>query len=108
MTFNQRILTIAVMIITTMALRFFPFVLFPSKEKTPKAISYLGSTLPPAIFGFLIIYCVKHVSIFEGNRGIPEFVAMSTTGILHYFKKNVFLSIVVGTVVYMALVQYVY
>lgn len=44
---------IAAMSITTILLRFLPFLVF--KKETPPYISYLGKVLPPAIIGMLVI-----------------------------------------------------
>ncbi|NLM05986.1 MAG: branched-chain amino acid transporter AzlD [Tissierellia bacterium] len=108
MTTTQKIITIALMALTSAVLRFLPFVLFSSEEKTPEIISYLGKILPASIFGFLVIYSVKHVELFKGYSSLPEAIAIAATALIHYYKKNTFLSIAVGTVLYMVLVQFVF
>lgn len=108
MTLKQQIITIAMVILGTVLTRFLPFIIFPSGKPTPKFIQYLGKALPPAIFGMLVIYCVKNVSIFEGMRGIPEIISILAVAVIHIIKKNMFLSISVGTVLYMILVQFVF
>ena len=108
MTTNQQIITIAMVILGTMLTRFLPFLLFPTGKKTPKYIQYLGKVLPAAIFGLLVIYCVKDVSVLQGNHGLPEILAIALTAGLHLWKKNMFLSIAAGTLFYMALVQFVF
>ena len=95
-------------ILGTMLTRFLPFLLFPAGKKTPKYIQYLGKVLPAAVFGLLVIYCVKDVSVLQGNHGIPEILAIALTAGLHLWKKNMFLSIAAGTLFYMALVQFVF
>ena len=72
MTLTQRILTIAVIVLGTMLTRFLPFLLFPAGKPTPKAVHYLGSVLPGAVFGLLVIYCLKNVSLLSGSHGIPD------------------------------------
>ena len=91
-----------------MLTRFLPFMLFSEKRSIPKFIRYLGSTLPLAIFGFLVVYCLKEVSILGGSHGIPEAVAILITSALHFWKKNMLLSIFGGSVCYMLLVQFVF
>ena len=108
MTTNQQIITIAMVILGTMLTRFLPFLLFPTGKKTPKYIQYLGKVLPAAVFGLLVIYCVKDVSVSQGNHGLPEILAIALTAGLHLWKKNMFLSIAAGTLFYMALVQFVF
>lgn len=95
-------------ILGTMLTRFLPFLLFPAGKKTPKYIQYLGKVLPAAVFGLLVIYCVKDVSVLQGNHGLPEILAIALTAGLHLWKKNMFLSIAAGTLFYMALVQFVF
>lgn len=104
----QQILIIAVVILGTMLTRFLPFLVFPAGKPTPKYIQYLGKVLPPAVFGLLVIYCLKNVSIFTGSHGIPELIAIAVTVALHLWKRQMLLSIAGGTVCYMLLVQFVF
>ncbi|HIY00420.1 MAG TPA: branched-chain amino acid transporter permease [Candidatus Blautia faecipullorum] len=108
MTVAQQIITVAVVVAGTMLTRFLPFVLFPAGKPTPKYIQYLGKVLPPAVFGLLVVYCLKNVSIFEGSRGIPEFISIAAVIVLHVWKRQMLLSIAGGTVLYMVLVQTVF
>ena len=90
------------------ATRFLPFILFPEGKPTPKYIQYLGRVLPAAVFGLLVVYCLKDVSIFSGSHGLPEFIAIAVVILLHLWKRQMFLSIAGGTVCYMLLVQLVF
>lgn len=45
----------------TMATRYLPFLIFKENKKTPEYIQYLGKFLPSAVFGMLVIYCLKNV-----------------------------------------------
>lgn len=92
----------------TLITRFLPFLLFPAEKKTPEFIEYLGKKLPYASMGLLVVYCLKGVHITTGSHGIPEFAAVILTAVLQIWKKNVLLSISVGTVFYMLLVQNVF
>ena len=91
-----------------MITRFLPFIVFRSDKPTPKYIQYIGNALPPAIFGMLVIYCLKDVSLFGGSHGIPEAIAIIAVIALHLWKRNMLLSIAGGTVCYMLLVQFVF
>ncbi|MDD6012728.1 MAG: branched-chain amino acid transporter permease [Oscillospiraceae bacterium] len=108
MTFREQLITVAVIILATLIMRFLPFVIFPDNKPTPKFIQYLGKVLPGAVFGLLIIYCLKNVSVFSGSHGIPELIAIVITGALQLWKKQMLLSISVGTISYMLLVQFVF
>ena len=91
-----------------MLTRFLPFLLFPAGKPTPKYIQYLGRVLPAAVFGMLVVYCLKNVQILSGSHGLPEAIAIAVVAALHLWKKNTLLSIAVGTVCYMLLVQVVF
>lgn len=91
-----------------MMTRFLPFLLFPADKPTPKYVQYLGKVLPAAVFGFLVIYCLKDVNIFTGSHGIPELIAIGVVVLLHLWKKQMLLSIAGGTICYMLLVQLVF
>ena len=108
MTLTQRILTIAVIVLGTMLTRFLPFLLFPAGKPTPKAVHYLGSVLPGAVFGLLVVYCLKNVSLFTGSHGLPELISIALVVLLHLWKRQMLLSIAGGTACYMLLVQYVF
>ena len=108
MTIPQQIITIAICVLGTMLTRFRPFLVFSSKKPTPKYIAYLGKALPCAVFGMLVVYCLKNVSILSGTHGLPELLAIAVTAGLHLWKKNMLLSIAGGTIVYMLLVQLVF
>lgn len=108
MTLTEQIITICVVILATVLTRSLPFILFPQNKPTPKFIRYLGIVLPSAVLGMLVIYCLKEVNVLTGNHGIPEFLAIGVVVVLHFWKRQMLLSIAGGTVVYMLLVQFVF
>ena len=108
MTVTQRIITIALCVLGTVATRFLPFLVFSGDKPTPKYIQYLGKALPAAIFGMLVVYCLKNVSILTGSHGIPELISIVLVVALHLWKRQMLLSIAGGTVCYMLLIQFVF
>ncbi len=108
MTTAQQIITIIMVILGTMTTRFLPFIIFPAGKPVPKYVSYLGKVLPAAVFGLLVIYCLKDVSIFTGSHAIPELISIAVVALLHLWKRQMLLSIAGGTVCYMLLVQLVF
>lgn len=108
MTLTEQIITIGVVVFGTMLTRFLPFLVFPAGKKTPRYVQYLGKVLPAAVFGLLIVYCLKQVNVFTGSRGIPEAIAILAVVLLHLWKRQMLLSIAGGTIVYMALVQVIF
>lgn len=92
-----------------MATRFIPFLLFSRRKKQlPAALLYLGGALPHASMAMLLIYCLKDVSPLAAPHGAPEALAILFTGLVHYWRKNVLVSIAGGTILYMVLVQKVF
>lgn len=108
MTLNQQIITIGAVVLGTMLTRFLPFIVFPQGKETPKYVKYLGKVLPPAVFGLLIVYCLKNVDFLSGNHGLAELIAIAATAALHVWKRQMLLSIAGGTILYMLLVQFVF
>ena len=102
------ILLVVVAALVTMATRFLPFLIFGENRKTPPLVTYLGQVLPFAIMGMLVIYCMKDVSFLSAPFGIPEILGCAVVALLHLWKRNSLLSIGVGTVFYMLLVQLVF
>ena len=108
MTVSQQVITILVVVLGTMPTRYLPFLLFPGNKPTPKYIRYLGNVLPAAVFGLLVVYCLKNVSLLTGSHGIPELVSIAVVIALHLWKRQMLLSIAGGTVCYMLLVQFLF
>ena len=102
------ILMVVVIALTTMSTRFLPFLIFRENHQTPKTITYLGKVLPCAIMGMLVVYCMKDVAFLAYPYGLPELLGCAITAVLHIWKRNSLLSIGVGTVSYMLLVQLVF
>ena len=98
------ILIILVCAVVTLILRGAPFIIFGGKRKTPAFISWLGSVLPYAVMGMLLIYCLKDVSILDSPHGLPELAACAIVVLLHIWKRNSLLSIGCGTVAYMMII----
>lgn len=106
--FWHSVIIIVLVALTTLATRAIPFILFPEGKKIPKAVEYLGKVLPPAVIGMLVVYCLKSVNILENPFGLPELIAGLTVALLHMWKRNNLLSIGVGTILYMILIQSVF
>lgn len=101
-------LIILVVALTTFATRVIPFLVFPKGKEIPKTVQYLGKVLTPAVIGMLVVYCLKNTLVREAPHGIPELIAVAVVAGLHVWKRNNLLSIGVGTVLYMFLIQVVF
>lgn len=104
MTTTQSILTILAVMAGTMLTRFLPFLIFPEGKTPPQYISWLGTVLPHAVIGLLVVYCLKD-AVFSSWHGLPEIISIGFIFLLHQWKRNTLLSIAGGTVLYMVLVQ---
>ena len=101
------ILSILVISAVTIAIRFLPFLLF-NKKDPPPVVVYLGKTLPYAAMGMLVVYCLKNVSFSQWNSFLPELISGLLVTISYLWKRNAILSILIGTICYMLLVQLVF
>lgn len=101
MTQTQQFLTIAILAAGVILTRFLPFLLFPPKKATPPYVQYLGTVLPAAVFGMLVVYCIKDVDFLSPTYGIPELLCIALTVVLHIWKRQMLISIAGGTLAYM-------
>ena len=99
---------IGIIALVTIALRFLPFFVFSGKKQTPAYMTYLGKVLPFSIMGMLVVYCLRNITFTAFPFGIPELLGCAVVAGLHLWKRNTLLSIGVGTVFYMILVQTIF
>lgn len=104
MTTNMMLITIFASALCVFAMRYIPFLLFANRD-IPKLVKTLGRILPPALMATLVVYCLKEVSITEAASLVPTAVGILATAVTHLWKSNTILSIAVGTIVYMILLQ---
>ena len=102
------LLQILIMAAVTALLRFLPFWVFRDEGRRPALITYLGTVLPYAVMGMLVVYCLKNVSPLTAPHGLPELLAVAAVVVLHLWRRNTLLSIFGGTAFYMVLVQLVF
>ena len=53
----------------------------------------------------LVVYCLRNIHFNLAPHGIPEFSAALLVVLLQVWRKNMYLSIVAGTVCYMLLIR---
>lgn len=105
---EHAILILVVVSLCTLLTRALPFLVFQGKKQLPEMVTYLGKVLPAAIMAILTVYCLKSINFLVGSRGIPELLAVIVVVLIHIWKKNTLLSIGIGTIFYMFLVQVVF
>ena len=99
---------VLIIALVTAVIRFLPFLVFGGKRKAPNIIDKLGKTLPYAVMGMLVVYCLKGVKFDEMKNFVPELISCFVVFIAHIIKRNTLVSIIAGTICYMILVQSVF
>lgn len=105
---EHSLMIIAVTSVCTILLRAFPFLVFGGKKDVPEAVRYLGAVLPASIMAVLVVYCLRNIDFAAAGHVVPSVLAGLVVVGLHVWKKNILLSIGLGTVCYMVLVQVVF
>ena len=106
--YTHALIIVLVMGAVTLATRILPVFIFGRGEKVPDIIMYLGKVVPYTAMGLLIVYCLKDVSVLEGSHALPEAIALASVAGTYLWKRNTIFSVVLGTVIYMLLVQMVF
>lgn len=105
MTWEQALITIAIVAAVTLFLRAWPFLLFPGNRETPAFLKYLGRVLPYAIMGMLVVYCLRGTEFSSLSGWAPGFIAAAFVVAVHRLRHNLILSVIGGTAVYMILIR---
>ena len=105
MTTTQQILTILIMSLAVVLTRFLPFLVFSSKDHTPRFVQFLGRDLASAVFGMLVIYCLKDIDFHSPHHIVLKLLAIIVCILLHLWRRNMLLTIAGGTIFYMILLQ---
>ncbi len=106
---NKEILITALMIVIgTAFLRFLPFFIINKSLSENKYVQFLGRILPYSMIALLVIYCIKDINIIKFPYGLPEIISIILVAVFQIIKRNVLISIGLGTVIYMFLVQVIF
>ncbi len=108
MSLSYLIPALLIMAAVMFSLRAFPFVLFGRGKKVSPMILYLGHVMAPAAVAMLVVYCLKDIDFSSPNHFLPELIAVAAISGVHFWKRNILLSVFGGTVLYMILVQRVF
>lgn len=99
--------TIAIVSLVTWGLRAFPFIVFGNRE-LPQLVRYLGYVLPPAIMVILVCYCIRNTKFEEYPYGLAQIISILLVILVHVKKKNMYVSIMAGTICYMILIRTIF
>ena len=106
---NERAcLLVAVIALVTAMLRFLPFLIFGKGRKVPAVVEKLGRLLPAAVMGMLVVFCLKGTHVSSLERWVPPLVGCLIVSVTYFWRRNTLLSILLGTISYMLLVQFVF
>lgn len=108
MTITEQVITISMVVLGTQFTRWIAFLVVPKNKPTPLYMQYLGRVLPSAIFAMLVIYSYKSLDLSSTGTGLAQIIAGLVVIVLQFWKKNMFLSIGFGTILYMVLIQIVF
>ncbi|MFQ7235812.1 MAG: branched-chain amino acid transporter permease [Enterococcus hulanensis] len=106
MSLTEQIVTIFIVSAATFFTRFLPFVIFSNSNETPHFILELGEFLPSAIIAMLVIYCFRDITFATFLDNWPYFLASVITVAIHIWKRNMLMSILFGTAVYIVIVNF--
>ncbi len=95
---------IIVAAIATYATRILPFLFFAKKKPGP-LLRHIEFFMPMMIMVILVFYAIKDVSFGDYPYGVPEILGIITAVLMHLWRKNALLSIIVATAFYMTLIQ---
>ena len=104
MNIEYLVIVIAIMSAATFATRLPPFVLFSSGRGQHPLLQFIAKYTPPMVMTILVIYMVKSVDYLSAE-GLYAAIALTVTIGIHLWRRNALLSIVAGTVTFMAFVQ---
>lgn len=99
------LLVIILMCVVTFLFRALPFYCMEF-FKHHEIVLYLGRILPACVMVVLVIFSLQDVSYSKNPYGIPEIVSVFVTGLTHVVKRNIFISMLLGTACYVLLQKY--
>ena len=106
--YRHAMIVIALMGLAVLSTRIVPVLIFGRGERVPEFILYLGRVVPYTAMGLLIVYCLRDVPVMDAPHGLPEIISLAVVTVTYIWKRNTILSVVIGTALYMFLVQSVF
>ncbi len=89
--------------LVTIFTRAFPFILLSRHEKIPAWLLFIAKRLPVAVIAILLFYSLKDISFAEFSGWSGEIIAVIFVALLHLWKRNTLLSVLLGTLAYMTM-----
>ncbi len=86
--------------------RMLPYIIF-ANGKLPKLAKFYEKYLPYSLMAILFCFCLASINFSVYPYGFPEILTLLIVAILQFWKKNMMLSLFLGTVIYLILIRYV-
>ena len=86
--------------------RMLPYIIF-ANGKLPKVVKFYEKYLPFSLMAILFCLCLSSVKFSVYPFGFPEILTLLIVAALQFWKKNVILSLFVGTAIYLIIIRYV-
>ena len=102
---EEQSVTILVVVLGTILTLFLPYLVFTERRRIPQVITDLGRLLPPAVFGLLVIYCLRNVDILNPTQLVPTAAALVITAALFFWRRDMLLPMAGGTLAYMMVMR---
>ncbi|MBS4750730.1 branched-chain amino acid ABC transporter [Granulicatella sp. zg-ZJ] len=88
----------------TFFIRAIPFIVLSKMKKVPSLLEYLKDVLPQAIMTLLVLYSVKDYLYTDTKTMLTVCIMSGVVVLLHLWKRNVLLSVLVPTILFMMLI----
>lgn len=105
MSAEEQAITLLVVVLGTILTRFLPYLVFSEGRRIPQVITDLGRLLPPAVFGLLVVYCLRNVDVAALVQMLPTAIALFVTALLYFRQRGMMLPMAGGTVAYMIMLR---
>jgi branched-subunit amino acid transport protein AzlD len=85
--------------VTTFLLRAVPFLALQRVAGAP-LVRYAGPVMPAGVMAILVLYSLSDVRVSAYPYGLPSLIGVAVTVLIHAWRRNPLLSIVIGTATY--------
>ena len=99
---SSALIALSLCILVTYFCRSLPFLALRGKKLSP-SLSRLGELLPPSIMAILLIYSTRSIVTGGASLRLSLVAGCLFTALIHLWKKNTILSVLAGTLLYVAL-----
>ncbi len=102
--FSTLLLSVFTIILIT---RLLPYI-FAKRLKEARMIQCVGKKLPAYIMALLLIYEVQIETFLKAPYGLPELLALGCVLVVHLWRRQLLLSLCLGTGCYALLLKFIF